>query len=113
LTEERRTRQYSVYVVKLRKGILRNRSFKRANPKYVKGKPCVYVGSTSKSPEDRFRAHLNDPKQWSRKVKKYGKVLFEWAYRDLPTYATRDEAERAEAEYAEELRSRGWGVWQN
>ncbi|MDC0160558.1 hypothetical protein OAJ07_03810 [Gemmatimonadales bacterium] len=46
-------------------------------------------------------------------MKKYGKRLFEWAYKDLPTYATRPEAERAESDYAEELRSRGWGVWQN
>ena len=48
-----------------------------------------------------------------RKVKKYGKRLFEWAYRDLPTYATRPEAECAESEYSKELRGRGWGVWQN
>lgn len=103
---------FRIYVVKLRKGILRNRSFKKANPDYVRGKPCVYVGSTAKAPGERFLVHMTNSKQGSSKVKKYGKELFEWAYRDLPNYTSREEAERAEAEYADELRGRGWGVWQ-
>ena len=106
-------RTYRVYVIKLRKSILRNRGFKRTNPRYRKGKPCVYVGSTAKTPEERFRVHMTDSRRGSYKVKKYGKALFEWAYRDLPKYASREEAELSVAAYAEELRRRGWGVWQN
>jgi hypothetical protein len=48
-----------------------------------------------------------------RLVKRFGKRVFEWACADLHSFVDRAAAERAEAEKAEELRRRGWGVWFN
>ena len=45
---------YSIYVIELKKGVLKHKKFKEANPNYIPGKPCVYVGYTSKTPEDRY-----------------------------------------------------------
>ena len=105
-------REYRVYVVKLRKGVLRSRRFRRENPRYRKGKPCVYVGYTSHTPEVRYHKHMTDRDVSSRWVRRYGKGLFHWAFENLPTYDSEDEAKAAEAAYAEELRARGWGAWQ-
>ena len=105
-------RTYCVYVIKLRKGVLRSRKFKKANRRYRKGKPCVYVGSTFLTPEERFQVHMSDPERGSKWVKRHGKALFPWAYQELPTFNSREEAERVEAEHADQLRDRGWGVWQ-
>ena len=107
------SRRYRLYVVQLRKSVLRSRGFKQANPRYVTGKPCVYVGSTAKTPEQRLDVHMTDRTKGSSKVRRYGTGLLEWAYRDLSVFYTREGVEEAEAKYAEELRKRGWGVWQN
>ena len=37
---------YSVYVIELSKDVLYEPKFKRCNPGYIPGKPCVYVGMT-------------------------------------------------------------------
>jgi hypothetical protein len=103
--------RYRVYVVRLKKKVLRSRKFLRENPNYRKGKPCVYVGQTSQTPEARFNQHLSDPRKGSTWVKRYGKDLFSWAYEDHPELPTRDQALDAERDLAEELRGRGWGVW--
>lgn len=105
--------RFRLYVIRLRKSIIRSRSFRKANPYYVEGKPCVYVGSTAKTPEERFAVHMTDRVKGSAKVRRYGKCLLEWAYEDLPIFYSREKAEEAEARYADELRKRGWGVWQN
>jgi predicted GIY-YIG superfamily endonuclease len=112
VAERRPKRRYLVYVIKLRKSVLRSRAFRRDNPAYQKGKPCVYVGQTSQTREDRFQQHLTDRQKGSKWVRKYGKALFLWAYQDLPEFPTQEEAIQAEKDHAEELRSRGWGVWQ-
>ena len=48
---------YSIYVIELKKEVLKHRKFKEANPNYIPGKPCVYVGYTSKTPEERYQQH--------------------------------------------------------
>jgi hypothetical protein len=106
-------RRFRLYVIRLRASVLRSRSFRKANPRYVAGKPCVYVGSTAKTPEQRFTVHMTDRVKGSGKVRKYGECLLKWAYQDLPIFYSREKAEEAEAKYADELRKRGWGVWQN
>ena len=40
----------NVYVIRLDEAVLKNRRFRAANPGYVKGAPCVYVGATGLSP---------------------------------------------------------------
>ena len=48
---------HSIYVIELRKEVLSNKKFREKNPNYKPGKPCVYVGMTGKSPEERFQQH--------------------------------------------------------
>jgi hypothetical protein len=54
---------YHVYVVELSKDVLYEGRFKKANPGYVAGKPCVYVGMTGLDPDVRFDKHKRHPVQ--------------------------------------------------
>lgn len=111
---ERERRRYRVYVIKLKRSVWqKSAKYRKANPRHLPGKPHVYVGSTGKTPEQRFAKHMAGGKGSSRLVRRFGKKLFPWAYEDLPSYRSREAAERAEAQRAEELKQRGWGVWYN
>jgi hypothetical protein len=106
--------RYRVYVIKLKRSVwTKSRKYRAANPDYVEGKPHVYVGSTGKTPQERFEKHIGGGRGSSPLVRRFGKCLFEWAYQDLPTLPDRRSAEGLEEETAEELRKRGWGVWCN
>ena len=39
--------KHFVYVIELDKDVLYESKFKKANPEYATGKPCVYVGMTA------------------------------------------------------------------
>lgn len=105
---------YRVYVIKLKRSVWqRSRKYRAANPGYVEGKPHVYVGSTGKTPQKRLEKHMAGGQGSSPLVKRFGKTLWEWAYKDLPTFPDRRRAERLEEETAEGFRQRGWGVWCN
>jgi hypothetical protein len=105
-------RRYRVYVIRLKRSVWdRSAKYRNANPNYQPGKPHVYVGSTSKTPEQRFAKHMDGGIASSPFVKRFGKGLFRWAYEDQPEYRDRESVERAEAALAEDLRRRGWGVW--
>ena len=103
---------FCVYVIKLKKSVLGSRKFRNKNGSYLENKPCVYVGSTSTTPEDRLKVHMGGGMFSSSWVRRFGKKLFPWAYEGLPIFGSEDEAKEAESRYADELRSRGWGVWQ-
>ena len=45
---------HNIYVIELDKEVLSKKKFREANPDYEEGKPCVYVGMTNKTPEERF-----------------------------------------------------------
>lgn len=47
-----RRNHYHVYVVELSKDVLYEGKFKKRNPGYIPGKPCVYVGMTCKVAQD-------------------------------------------------------------
>ena len=47
---------HNVYVVELSSEVLEAK-FRRCNPDYVDGKPCVYVGMTGLDPDLRFDRH--------------------------------------------------------
>ena len=49
--------KHYVYVIELSKDVLYEGKFKRANPDYQPGKPCVYVGMTGLDPDLRFDRH--------------------------------------------------------
>jgi len=102
--------RYSVYVVELRRTVLDEPRFRRANPDYVEGKPCVYVGMTGLDPDTRFDKHKAGI-QANRYVHRYGvrllPQLYE-CYNPMPYDAARD----MEVELAIGLREAGYGVWQ-
>lgn len=101
----------NVYVIALDLAVLQNKKFQKANPNYVEGKPCVYVGMTGLTPEKRFAQHKDGYKS-SRYPRKYGKYLRRKLYERLNPM-TYDQACKEEVQLAKKLRKRGYGVWQN
>ena len=110
--EERRPRSfhYHVYVVELKKDVLYEARFRKCNPDYRPGSPCVYVGMTGLDPDVRFDKHKAGI-QANRYVRQYGlrllPELYE-CYNPMPYEGARD----MEVELAIGLRERGYGVWQ-
>ena len=105
-----RRRRYHVYVVELSKDVLYEPRFRKANPDYITGKPCVYVGMTGLDPDLRFDKHKAGIKS-NRFVRLYGRrlmpELYE-CYNPMPYEA----ALEMEVELGIELREKGYGVWQ-
>ena len=102
---------HNIYVIELDKQVLEKRKFREANPDYVDDSPCVYVGMTSKTPEERFEQHKSGYRS-SRIVKQFGIRLKPRQYQSLNPMS-RDEATEMEFEKARRLRKKGWGVWVN
>jgi len=101
---------HNVYVVELAPEVLTEARFRRANPGHDPAKPCVYVGMTGLSPEQRLAKHKQGVKA-NRYVQRYGLRLLPelYAYANpMPYEAARD----MEVELAIGLREEGYGVWQ-
>jgi hypothetical protein len=103
-------RKHNVYVVELSPEVLQEARFRRANPDYDATKPCVYVGMTGLTPEQRFRKHKAGIKA-NRFVQRYGMRLLPhlYAYCNPMPY---EGAREMEIELAVGLREEGYGVWQ-
>jgi hypothetical protein len=101
---------HSVYVVELSKDVLGEARFRRCNPDYDPSRPCVYVGMTGLSPDERFDKHMAGIKA-NRYVTRYGlrllPELYE-CYNPMPYEGARE----MEVELAIALREAGYGVWQ-
>jgi predicted GIY-YIG superfamily endonuclease len=104
-------RRFNIYVIELDLAVLKNKKFREANPDYVEGKPCVYVGMTAKTPEERFEQHKSGYKS-GRFVKRFGSRLRprQYASHNPMTYK---QATAMEGEKARRLKKKGWGVWWN
>ena len=104
------THHHKVYVVELSRDVLNEPRFRKANPDYDGTKPCVYVGMTGLSPDDRFDKHKAGIKS-NKYVRLYGlrllPQLFE-VYNPMPYAGARE----MEVELAIGLREAGYGVWQ-
>ncbi len=104
-------RRYSVYVIELDTPVRGLKRFREANPRLNPLKPCFYVGSTYRTPDERFDQHKKGYKS-NNYARKYGLCLrpdvFE-AYNPIPS---RKDAEELEVYLAERLRQKGHGVWQ-
>lgn len=101
---------YHVYVIELSKDVLYKGRFKKANPDYITGKPCVYVGMTGLDPDVRFDKHKAGI-QSNRYVLEFGMRLLPElyaVYNPMPY----DGAREMEVELAIGLREAGYGVWQ-
>lgn len=101
---------YHVYVVELSKDVLYEGRFRKSNPDYIEGKPCVYVGMTGLNPDLRFDKHKAGI-QANRYVQEFGlrllPALYEM-YNPMPYNGARE----MEVELAIGLREAGYGVWQ-
>lgn len=104
--------RFSVYAIRLRKTVLKNAKFARANPDHDPSKSCLYVGSTARTPEQRFQDHLTK-KSGSKWVKEFHIGLSKKHTDEKPEHAKRREAEFAEFVHAMRLRNRGYAVWTN
>lgn len=105
-----RRNHYHVYVIELAKDVLYEGKFKRCNPAYIAGKPCVYVGMTGLDPDVRFDKHKAGI-QSNRYVKQYGLRLLPELY-ELYNPLSYDAARDLEVELAIDFRAGGYGVWQ-
>lgn len=103
-------RGYRVYVVELDRAVLSDARFCAANPGYRRGAPCVYVGSTGLTAEERFARHRAGIRA-NRYVRDHGLRLRRCPYTGRAPFDTRLEAEAAERNLAAALRARGYGVW--
>jgi hypothetical protein len=101
---------HHVYVVELSPLVLEHPKFMRANPGYITGKPCVYVGMTGLDPDIRFDKHKAGI-QANSYVLKFGlrllPDLYE-AFNPMQYEAARD----MEVGLGISLRAAGFGVWQ-
>ena len=105
-----RRKHHSVYVIELSKDVLLESRFKKCNPGYVDGKPCVYVGMTGLDPDVRFDKHKAGI-QSNRYVHKFGLRLLPDLYEGYNPMAY-ETAKDMEVELGILLREAGFGVWQ-
>ena len=106
----RKKHRHNVYVIELDPRILNSVRFRRANPERDILKPCVYVGCTGLTPEERFAKHKAGIRANSY-VQRFGLRLLPklYAYANPMPY---DAARDMEVELAIALREQGYGVWQ-
>jgi hypothetical protein len=105
-----RGKHHNVYVIELSKDVLLEGKFKRCNPNYRSGKPCVYVGMTGLDPDLRFDKHKAGI-QSNHYVKQYGLRLLPDLYEGFNPMSYAEAVEK-EIEIGIDLRSAGLGVWQ-
>ena len=110
---------YHVYVIELaRKVFTEDRKFREANPQYNGVLECLYVGQTSKTPQERLAQHKSGyrnakgQKLSSNIVEKYGRYRRPSLYQHIGPLS-RAEALEVERGLALELRRKGYAVWTN
>jgi hypothetical protein len=109
---------YCVYVIELDKAFAQKKKAKEANPNAKPDKPCVYVGYSSKTPQERFLEHKNGIRNrrgplYSKIVLKYGIRLRPRLYERYNPIKTKEEAMVKEKELTAKYRKRGYTVWSN
>lgn len=99
-----------VYAIDLDRSVIQDPKFKQANPGYVDGKPCVYIGMTSLDVSERYAQHISGTNS-SRIAKQWGRGLLTGVV--TPRKPTlRRWAMKHERSTARQLRASGYGVWQ-
>jgi len=106
----RARRKRNLYIITLHPDVLDRDEFRQANPVYVEGMPCVYVGLTIHIPGDRYEQHKAGYRS-SKYPRMYGIELAMELMEGFDADGLND-AER-EAGLADWLRDQGFGVWQN
>lgn len=117
MAKEKKTKEYYVYVIELDPEFGVTSKAKKANPDRDPSKPCIYVGSSSNPPEQRFAEHFEGKRSargfplFSRKVHKWGLRLLPHLYQQYNPMATQEEAQAMERHLAEKYRRFGYTVW--
>ena len=106
--EQQPDHHHNVYVVLLDRAAGRLRAVRSANPKRDPKKPCVYVGMTGLTPEERFANHKAGTKAASV-VKRHGLRLLPELYEHLNPMPF-GAAVQMERDLAEDLRRTGYAV---
>ncbi len=101
---------HNVYVIELHKDVLYEARFVAANPRFDRFMPCVYVGCTGLAPAKRFDNHKAGIRA-NRFATKYGLGLMPEVYEVFNPMPYRAALEM-ERELAQDLRDKGWSVWQ-
>jgi hypothetical protein len=103
--------KYYVYVIGLDESVLKDKWFRERNKdNYKAGKPCVYVGQSWYTPEERFSKHKEGVKA-SRIPRRFGLYLQPKLYEKFNPLPSRIAAEKKEKELANALIKKGYGVW--
>jgi len=106
--EQQPEHHHNVYVVLLDPAAGRLRAVRAANPKRDPKQPCVYVGMTGLTPEERFANHKAGIKD-APLVKRYGIRLLPELYAHLNPMPF-EAAVQMEQDLAEDLRRAGYAV---
>jgi hypothetical protein len=101
---------HNVCVIELTKDVLQEVKFLKANPGYMQGKPCVYVGMTGLDPDIRFDRHKAGI-QHNSYVLRYGLHLLPDLFEGFNPMSYKAAVDR-EIEIGISLREAGFGVWQ-
>ncbi len=99
---------HNVYVVLLDPAVGKLRKVRAENPERDPKKPCVYIGMSGLTPEERFANHKAGIKDASL-VKRYGLRLLPELYGHLNPMPF-DAAAQMEMDLAEDLRRAGYTV---
>ena len=99
---------HHVYVVLLKPAVGKIRKVRAENPQRDPKKPCVYVGLTGLTPEERFANHQQGIKS-SFYVKRYGVRLLPELYEHLNPMPY-EAAAQMEKDLTEDLRREGYTV---
>ena len=112
-------KRYSVYVIELSKKVwTESKKFRDANPQFNGVLECLYVGMTSKTPQERYKQHKEGyrtkrgHKISSSFVEKYGLYLRPSLYSEYNPL-TKQEAVKMEEYLANELKKKRYAVWWN
>ena len=102
--------RHKVYVIELSQDVAYEARFRKANPDYITGRPCFYVGMTGLDPDLRFDKHKAGI-QSNKYAKEFGMRLrpdLYAIYNPMPYQG----ACEMEVELAIALSEAGNGVWQ-
>ena len=104
-------RRYFVYVIELDPSVRALARFRTANPGMRATGEAFYVGSSVKSPDERFDQHKQGYKDNSY-VRRFGLRLRPDLYEAYNPIPSRADAVELEVYLADRLRRAGHGVWQ-
>ncbi|HEY6170525.1 MAG TPA: hypothetical protein VI454_21000 [Verrucomicrobiae bacterium] len=99
---------HNVYVVELDRAVAKLRKVRAENPRRDPKKPCVYVGLTGLTPEERFTNHKQGHKA-AGVVERYGLRLLPQLFEHLNPMPF-EAAAQMERDLAEDLRRQGYTV---